>query len=215
MNCPTCPVYVCVCGILNWPGSSKNWNGRAVTWLHNHQDCQAEKVDYLCGPVGRAFGQNDRVQKLYGTLTSGGNQPSYASTARRIVLVGHSNGCAVIQDCLREHGDLPPIEALHLVCAASDSDFNTNGLNRLLGEGKVGSVTVYMAGRDQALHEAASFLGVLLGYGHLGLEGPKNVLQSVQDRVRIVRMAPWDAYGHSDCWHDDNFEKTMGNFLAP
>ena len=200
-------VYGLTNGILNWPGSSKNWNGRGVTWLHNHDtECQAEKIEYFCGIVGRAFGQNDRVLKLYRTFTF------YKS--RRIIQIAHSNGCAVLLDALREHDDFPLVDTIHLVCAASDGDFEKNGLNKLLTDGRVGNVFVYMAAKDEALRGADTIIGSILGYGHLGLDGPSNISAAVSSRIKVINAAPWDNYGHSDCWHDDNFDNTMANFVV-
>ena len=56
-------VTIYVNGILTFPGSSNNWNGRAVTWTHLNRDARAEKVEYFCGPIDRAFGQKERAQK--------------------------------------------------------------------------------------------------------------------------------------------------------
>lgn len=190
-------------GILTFPGSSKNWTGRGVTWLNTRTEAKAEKIEYLCGPIGRALGQMDRAYKLWHTLSYYDGDDNY--------VVGHSNGADVIISMLRDFPLCPKIRELHLVCGASESDFNRNGLNRLLGTGKIGRVIVYVAKKDEALRLAHTWLGHILGYGTLGLDGPTSVLPSVESSVKTIE---WPDYGHSDCWHDDNFEATMRQITA-
>lgn len=188
-------------GIMNFPGCSSNWNGRAVTHTHVNTEFRAEKIEYLCGPIDRVFGQKERAEKLFRTVLF--------YQGWDIDLVGHSNGADVICTMMKDY-PFPQIRSVHLVCGATDADFNLNGLNRLLTEGRVGNVTVYVAEKDQALRLAHSWMGKLLGYGVLGLHGAVNVLPSVAGRVRTVS---WPGFGHSDCWRDSAFEGTMRNFL--
>lgn len=194
-------LLVYVNGILNFPGSSKNWTGRAATFTQVTTDHWAEKCEYWCGPISRALGQRDRADKLRRTLSF--------YNGWDIHLVGHSNGADVILTALRDWPS-PPIAKMHLVCGATESDFNKNGLNQWIGTGRVKEVVVYVAGQDKALKLAHSWPAKLLGYGVLGLHGPVNVLSSISTRVTTVT---WPSYGHSDCWHDANFERTMDYFL--
>lgn len=194
-------VIIYVNGILTFPGESGNWNGRAVTWTHLHDDARAEKVEYFCGPIDRAFGQKERAQKLALTIQyyKGWN----------ITLVGHSNGTDVILKAL----DLlrwPRIEAVHLVSGACEADFDKNGLNDALEGNCIGKVCVYVGGKDRALALAHSWAGRILGYGVLGLRGPLSILPAIKDRVGVLT---WPDYGHSDCWADANFTQTMEHFV--
>jgi len=166
---------------------------------------QAEKVEYFCGPVGRAFGQLGRVDKLSRTMSFYHNHKN--------TVIGHSNGADVVLKCLNDYRDIPLIESVHLVCGACNSDFETNGLNRLLSSGAIDRVVVYIAAKDFMLWLAHTIPGRLLGYGMMGLRGPCNVAENVRHRVKVVRDYPWNDYGHSDCWEDSEFDQTMQNFI--
>jgi len=193
-------------GILNFPGCSKNWNGRGVTWLHTDEtalplEARAEKVEYLCGPVDRVLGQKERAHKLFLTLD---RYHGWANT-----LAGHSNGADVILTMMRDYHGWPTIQRLHLICGATNADFEKNGLNAWLRAERVHEVFVYVAGKDLALRLAHTLLGKLLGYGTLGLHGPRNVATDVDARVQTIWAGPWINYGHSDCWAPRNFARTM------
>jgi pimeloyl-ACP methyl ester carboxylesterase len=213
--------FFLVNGINTFPGSSKNWNGRGVTWLHIHKPefpRKAEKIEYLCGPIGRAFGQRMRAHKLYKTIIRYHlilDELKVAGDWERVV-VGHSNGAAVILAMLRDYPCWPVIDHLHLVCGACEADFEKNGLNQWLAAGRIRRVTVYVAGRDMMLRLAHTWPARLLGYGVLGLHGAVNVDRAFLEngRVREIRTAPWCNYGHSDCWSDQNFDATMRQFVV-
>lgn len=199
-------VYIYVNGILTWPGDSKNWNGRAVTWTNISSECTStEKIEYFCGPIGRAFGQRERARKLYQTAT-------YYRGWEQII-VGHSNGADVILSALRDWQDFPRVSALHLVCGATNADFERNMLNFFMLLGRVEKTYVYVAGKDSALRIAHTIPGKILGYGTLGLHGPLKVDPRLHGRVAVIRDAPWTTYGHSDCWNDQNFDATMRHFV--
>lgn len=201
-------VSIFVCGILTFPGASRNWTGRAVTWTHRHTDQRAEKIEYFVGPISRAFGQRHRAHKLARTLEF--------YEGWDINLVGHSNGCDVILDTLREMPWMP-IRSLHLISAACSADSRANGLDELLSgravpfsrpsEPIVQRATVYIAGRDRALLLAGTITGKALGYGTLGRTGPVIWMHP----VHVVKEP---AYGHSDWFTPDNFDSTMKNVTA-
>jgi len=164
---------------------------------------KAEKVEYFCGPIDRAFGQKKRANKLYRTLCY------YDQLEWQNIIVGHSNGAAVALAMMRDYRDWPDIAHLHLVCGACEADFEKNGLNEWIRDGRVKYVTVYVAGKDLALRLAHSALARVLGYGVMGLHGPLNIAAYAADRVSIIRESPWNHYGHSGCWADRDFETTM------
>lgn len=201
-------VYLLVNGILTFPGAAKNWNGRGVTWVHTNTEGRAEKIEYFCTAIGRAFGQRNRATKLFRTA-------SFYSIGWNCVAVGHSNGAAVILSALRDYPNgWPNISHLHLFCAACDADFEKNALNDLIARRRIQRVTVYVAGQDMALGLAHHWPGKLLGYGTLGLHGPRNVRTGLSQYVAVIRGGNWRHYGHSDCWHDDHFEQTMSMIEA-
>lgn len=188
-------------GILTFPGESENWNGRAVTWAHTHTGAKAEKIEYFCGPIGRAFGQRKRAEKLGRTL-------SFYEEWENIV-VGHSNGASVALAMMQDYEKWPDISHLHLVCGACEADFEKNGLNEYLREWRLGYVTVYIAGKDQALRLAHTLPASLLGYGVLGLHGPRRIAKDVENRVKVIKAGRWKEFGHSSCWSEKNFGETM------
>jgi len=195
-SAPPRTVFIYVNGILTFPGESDNWNGKAVTWTHLRTPHRAEKVEYYVGPVSRALGQKKRAEKLTKTLRY--------YEGWEIILAGHSNGCDVILDALRA-ASWPRLQALHLVSGACDADFDRNGLNVAMGGGRIGRVSVWVAGKDGALKLANTSIGRLLGYGPdgpLGMMGPLHALEP----VAIVREP---AFGHSDWWAPENLDESL------
>jgi len=190
-------------GILTFPANSRDWNYRAVVWTQVRRDGHAQAVEYFCGPIGRAFGQKKRAAKIAELLL--------AYQGWEINLVGHSNGCAVILAALDSLLVYPQIKAIHLVSAACEADFNFNGLNEAIENGKVEKVCVYRGAKDLALRIASGSLGKLLGYGVLGLIGPQNVSESAKDKVGVIT---WSDFGHGTCFEPQHFEKTMRHFFS-
>lgn len=196
-------LQIYVNGILNLPGASLNWTGRAVTWTHSRQICMAEKVEYFCGPIGRAFGQRDRSEKFARTLSF------YGSEWQKFVCA-HSNGADVVLRGLASH-QWPRIECLHLVSAACEAHFDRNGLNEALLTNRIGHVVIYVAAQDRALRLAKLWPGRWLGYGTLGLHGPLKVNPMVKNQVTTFRMP---SFGHSTWFDDLVFEETMQHLTA-
>lgn len=183
-------VHIFVNGILNFPGGAENWNGRAATWCLL-RGILAERFEYYCGPISRAFGQWRRARKLAGTISY------YLNAGFTVNIAAHSNGADVTLKALRILR-WPKVGRLHLISAATDADFDRNGLNNALRNGAIESVTVYVGARDLPLWLVKhSRLARWIGFGALGL-GPRNVCSEVKDRVRVVRRG---SGGHSD-WFD-------------
>jgi len=115
------------------------------------------------------------------------------------VPVVHSNGGDVLLRALARTEF--PFAECHFFSAACESSFDKNGLNAWLAGGRVGRVVCYTAGRDRAMQLAKwstrLFGWMGLGYGTLGLTGPRHVAPAVADRVVEV-VEP--EYGHSDWW---------------
>lgn len=194
-------IFIGVNGIRVSPGDDANWTGKFVTFIQTKTPHKAEKVEYYCSTIGRAFGQKNRVDKLHRTLSfyRGWN----------IVLIGHSNGCAVINEMLNTYDDFPRIQYLHLFCGASEADFEISGYNRYLKEDRIGKINIYVAGKDRALFFAKTIMGRILGYKTLGIHGAYRIDESIEHRVNSFWTNPWNDYGHSSCFADGNFEDTM------
>ena len=200
------PIWISIPGINCFPGESDNWSGRFVTHLMSIKPYKAaEKVEYHCNAITRAFHNKARAYRLYKTL-------SYYKD-RKIILVNHSNGADVTIDMLNFYDDWPNIYKIHFVCPACESDFEKNNLNKFIKEGRIGSCNIYMAGKDFMLKLAHTYIArFLLGYGVLGLEGPKNIDNAIKNKVNVI-WKNWIDYGHSTCWEDKNFDKTMKLFI--
>lgn len=195
-------IFILVNGILCWPNSHL-WNFHGTTWINTHTDHSAQNLMYFCTAVGRRFHQQARIARLVALLE--------AYRGWEIYGIGHSNGCDIWVKALAQ-SDYPRIEALHLVSGACVADFNKNGLNGALLDGTIGRVAVYCGGQDKALLVASTWLGRALGYGCLGLHGPKNVDPLITpDRCAKV---VWPTFGHSTCWQPENFQRTMQHLVA-
>ncbi len=196
-------IYLFVNGIATWPGNYTNWNKRAVTFTHTRTEHHAEAFEYFCTPLTRPFREDQRAIHFARAIRK------YSDLGWDIVCVGHSNGAAVILDGLRR-ADWPSVQAIHLVSAACEADFENNGLNQALRSNLVGRVAIYCGGKDWALRLAHTATGRLLGYGTLGLHGRLRIADSVKDGVTETW---WPSWGHSTCWEPQNFEKTMSHFF--
>ncbi len=200
------PVFIVVNGILTNPGEAREWTDRAVTWLHSMADenVQAEKFEYFASALTRRFRQQRHAEDLAALIRH--------YTGRQIHLVGHSNGCDLILRALATTST--EIASVHLVAGACDEDFDRNGLNEDITCGQVRHVHVYTSPDDGVLKWAArpsrllfGWLG--LGYGLLGLVGPKFV--TLSERVwRYDRPG----FGHSTWFTDDNFAATFNRILV-
>lgn len=190
-------VYIYVNGILTWPGSSKNWNRRAVTHTHLNTDHRAESLEYLSLPFfGRKLGEKKRSKKLLKKIEF------YLHGGFEIVLVGHSNGCDVIADSLKVLFS-GAIKEVHLISSAGEADFNKNGIN----EAHPDVVSVWIATKDKALKLAKLKPAKWVGYGDMGAVGPKNAREDLE--VKHFK----EDFGHSDWFKAEEFDRTMARIL--
>jgi hypothetical protein len=212
-------VQIFVPGIMQFPNDSHNWDGRAQTWVnlngeamaHHHESVTvADRADYFCGPIGRAFFQQRRVDRVIHVLKP------YVDKGFSISVSAHSNGTDLILKALGLM-DWPRVDALHLISGACKASFDKNGLNKAIKAQRVGRVFVYVAGKDMALRLAKGWLGKLLGYGTLGLHGPKHVLPELlmsrrglfpRAEARVVVRKETE-FGHSTWFGEGEFDRTM------
>lgn len=179
-------------GILTLPGESDNWCGRGVTWTHLHTPDRAEKVEYFSGIFTRTLLQSARAAKLALTLSY------YIGGDFEIYLSAHSNGCDVILDALRLL-KWPRIKHVHLISAACSANCDKNGINE--AGSSIANLTVWIGEKDWALNLAGTRTGWLLGFGNLGLTGPKNATRP----INVIR----EPVGHSDWFTSARFDHTM------
>lgn len=195
------PILILVPGILTFPYSSRNWDSRAATWSNKHGILN-DRTDYYCGPISRAWHQQRRVDHVKETLQQ---YPEFLYERTAVV---HSNGNDLIIKALADL-NWPRMESLHIISGAGQADFEKNGLNYALSKGRIGKVTVYVGEKDMALRFAHS-VGWMVGFGTLGLHGPKRVRQNLLDTGRVVTVKEKE-YGHSTWFEPANFDGTMMN----
>lgn len=196
--------YLLVNGILSSPGDVKAWTDRAESWIEDKTRFNAGRFEYFSGALTRRLYQNSRVEKMSSIISR--------ISSDSIYLVGHSNGCDLIERFVRKTSRR--IEEIHLVAAASEKDFRKNGFNKALLSNQIGKIFIYRSHGDRALKLAnwtqpfISWLG--LGYGSLGYTGAKNVNGLVKSRVIEVEFG----FDHTDYFSDVQFELTMRTIVG-
>ena len=195
-------VYIFINGIRAFPGDSRGWTDRAVTWTHLNTAHRAEKFEYFTTATFRRLYLNWWAAELAHLVVR------YRRANHKVVLVGHSNGCEVIVRALSKIHDR--VEEVHLISPACDSDFCRTELNCRMHDERLGRICVYRGGSDWAMTCAKitsiplRLLG--LGYGYLGLTGPIGVAQACRDRVEEL-VEP--DFGHSTWFNEEAFDRTM------
>lgn len=192
-------LYIFVNGILTNPEDIQGWTDRAEIWIDTHTPDKATKMEYRSGALTRMWYQNERINNLKKLCRS--------YNADKVVLVGHSNGCDIIQKMIKKSNI--KIHEAHLIAGASEHDFKKNGLSKALKSGQLGKVFIYVSPIDEALKRAKWTRGLLkyigLGYGYLGLVGPDNVDIDISNRVVLYI----ESFSHSQWFSKKNFEHTM------
>jgi len=213
-------MFLFVSGILGDPDDQFAWTDEAVRWIQANTPHQADKYEYRSGAITRFIGQAGRVRDCQRILSK--------YPGKRLTLVPHSNGCAIVCEMLRKCPELR-IDTLHLLGAACDHDFERNGLNEALRSGQVKRVCVYWSEMDEALAKGKRWTGWLqwtrkvherwswfprLGYGWLGMTKPEH--WNIDPAVERSVWAHREDYLHSQ-WVEVNentgptwrFEATM------
>ena len=117
-----------------------------------------------------------------------------------IRFVGHSNGNEEFVQALKHIKR--PVDEVHMVAAACSSDFEANGLNRTPWVKKLfihrGECDTVLAGPARWSRMFGGWLG--LGFGDLGLVGPKNAKREFEDHV-------YPGFGHSTFWDEGIIEE--------
>lgn len=192
--------YVFINGICTNPGDVSAWTDAAEVWVETHcMQSHATRLEYAADAIFRRMHQEERVDDLEAIVRR--------LAGRRIILVGHSNGCDIIERFIKRKNYV--IDEIHLIAAASEADFEKNGINNAMKLGFVKSVHVYWSKKDSALQKAKwsstllSWIG--LGYGYLGLVGPKKVNALVASRVRHTERS----IDHSEWFSEGRFNETM------
>lgn len=182
--------YIFVPGILNLPSSATEWTDRAVTWIHTRQACEcAEKFEYLALPLSRRILAERRALQLAALMDR------YPADSFRLVVAGHSNGCDVILRALWLAKR--PANFVHFFSPAIAVNPIQHRLHRLLREGRIGFLNLYLAARDGVLD--SRFLG--------GAKADAVRAQFADEHHTRIVCEP--SHGHSTWWKDAAFEKSM------
>lgn len=179
-------VYICINGIETNPSDQRGWTDEFVTELNirTPDGTQAEKFEYHTKALTRFLRQRERANELVRRINK------YLGRSYRVVLIGHSNGCALIAMAL----DLGVrVDCIHLFSpAAFEKDFEAAIQDRL-----VRRMHIYGSPDDMALKGASltsKFLRLFgLGYGSMGLRGAEFAKQF----PGIVFDHSMPGYGHS------------------
>lgn len=176
------PYYVFIPGIFGDPENPEEWTDRAETYVElNCEGCSATTLPYKSDAIFRRMGQEERVNNLEKVLTR--------IESRKLILVAHSNGGDIVERIVKRK--LFDFEEIHLIGSAGEGDFTKNGFNEALKESHVKKIFVYWSKKDKALQKAKwssyflSWIG--LGYGYLGLTGPKKVNKNVRYKVKSIQ----------------------------
>lgn len=209
-------IYFFVNGIATWPGDARNWNKRAVTWMHLHTPHAAQNDEYFTTALTVWIHARRRARE-FATLLRQFSGTQHKCCGYKIVIVAHSNGAAVALAALKL-AHWPRVEALHLVSGACDGNFERTGLNGALHCSKVGQVVVYIAGRDVAMRAedtlaGKALFGIYAGDRPLGLAGPQKLAPDLKGTERVVTLTE-SKFGHSSWWAAKHFDETMRRFVA-
>ena len=195
-------LFYCINGILTFPGSEKNWTTRANSWINRHTEdgIVSDRYEYFCDIFFRNVQQRKRANEIAAEISK------YRRAGYRIVLVGHSNGCALIGEALNQCGQ--DVYSAHLFAPAAEE----SAFEEAISEGLVKRIHIYGSKGDQAL-QWANRLGFVAKwvpwtgrYGSLGLRGPEFAARfphQVSDHSN-------DSYDHGTWFaHGEFFNATM------
>lgn len=200
--------YIIVPGIRTRPADNGAWNVRMADDIMTR--CAetapvASEFRYYAGPLLRRLRQHEHARQAASLVEK------YWLAGYRLHLVGHSNGCDLIERTIRMVSWVT-IDSLHLISAASSADFEANGYNAALVAGAIGHIYCYTSRSDTAVGIWAALShrylrGWGLGYGRLGYTGPKNVPAAYRpSRVDVIRR---DHMEHGDWFTAGHYRTTL------
>jgi len=160
-------LFFCINGILTKPGGSRNWTSRMNSWVNRHMPdgVVSDRYEYACDIFFRNINQRRRADEIAAEVSR------YRRAGYRIVMVGHSNGCALVGEVLNACGQ--EIDAAHLFAPAAEDEVFADCIR----EGLVRRIHIYGSKNDRALNWAKRLGGIAKlfpwtgQYGTLGLRG--------------------------------------------
>ena len=180
-------------GIFDPLEDPRTWDYQAQLWMHENGYGLSAGFNYFADILGGLL-----TRERYAAMAASDLFAAQSAALAPIIAVGHSNGGAILTDCLRDHPNVR-IDELHLIAAAVNADCDASGLNLIAGRGQVKRVVLYVSASDEVLG-----LGPLVSYGTLGKTGPCNVSMALE---KLLREVDRDC-GHCD-WVSRDFESTM------
>lgn len=194
--------YIVVNGILTHPSDTQAWTDRAERWYQD-RNIICTRYEYFSGALTRFWGQGRRVNQIKDLLLE---------IEKPIVYIGHSNGCELFTRLIKS--TKIEFEAVHLLAAATESDFEDNGYNEAFKECRINKLYLYCSEMDHTLKKGNQMTGWMkflgLGYGALGLYGPKNM----SAKAALNTVVDWqNEYRHSDWFKPWIFSETMQKTL--
>lgn len=205
--------YLFINGINSDPENHSGWQYMAERWVLKRTQDRADTYSYAVRTSTRWVYQAGHVKEACRCLLES------VGPTTEVVLVGHSNGAAVVcamLDCIKPYR----IAEVHLIAGAVDEDCDHNGLNAAVARGQLGRVVCYCSEVDEALKWAGVSQKLFgwtrnlnrrwskfpaLGYGYLGLVGPKKMSLETQRATTEV----WRPFAHSQWFSVNHFDGVM------
>jgi len=189
-------LYFCINGIMTKPGHAHNWTARMNSWVNIHMqgEVRADRYEYFSDIFFRNIEQRKRADEIASKVSE------YRRAGFRIVLIGHSNGAALIGETLFSCGQ--EVDAVHLFSPAAEDKVFADCIR----EGLVRRIHIYGSKNDSALKwakrfgKASKYMPWMGKYGTLGLRGAEFAgyfPMTVKDHSN-------DAYNHGT-WFDSNY----------
>lgn len=201
-------VYILIPGIRTNANIFSLWTHYAVNWINRKTDCNTKAVefDYHCNILNRFIAQRRRSTELSNLI--GG----YRNDGYRVIVIAHSNGCALVAMVLLMNNI---IDYAHLISPAAFAKdysraFRQNVIKKVFVYGSDTDGALLISKKSTFLTSIFSFFSTLiggpsLGYGTLGLDGPK----FEKDNPLFVKDCSINGYGHSTWLDDDHIDDTL------
>jgi hypothetical protein len=194
--------FLLVNGILTKPSDIHGWTDRGERWYQDRLGT-ASRYEYFSGAITRFISQGGHVRDVV-EIIEGIHRP--------VIYVGHSNGCEIFSRVVKKRKDFQ-FDYVHLFAPAVDRDFEENGFNQALIDGRIGKLFIYGSYDDSYLKNGHAATGWLkrfgMGYGDLGYHGPENLNDLVSDRV-VLKWREWKGTeGHSEWWKPIHIDESL------
>lgn len=196
---PPAVVIAFVNGILTRPSDDRAWTDRMAGSFSRVRWTIPVPYEYWSGPLTRRWTQQRHAAALVEACAAAAAAEHAATgVSVPVLLVGHSNGCDIVDRALA----LPWPEHVRragvaLVAAAAEASFTRTAWGSLYMRDTRFRVRIYCSPRDRALRVGGLTRALApfgLGYGTLGLTGPRDLPPglsaddpSIEARLSVMR----------------------------